>query len=102
MISIEKSGLSKYFSSTEIVLEKDEQTYLEILKNNNTLPKHFLMVGNSLKSNVLPVRKIGGKGIYIPRKFTWKHEEVDSTFDLQGVVELKTISALKVWLKNQI
>ena len=99
---IEKSGLSKYFSYIEIVSEKDEQTYLEILKNHNTLPKHFLMVGNSLKSDVLPVRKIGGTGIYIPHKFTWKHEEVDSTFESEGVVELKTISALKLWLKNRI
>ena len=99
---VEKSGLLKYFSSTEIVSEKDEQTYLEILEKNNISPKDFLMVGNSLKSDVLPVRKIGGTGIYIPHKFTWKHEEVDSTFDPEGVVELKTISALKVWLKNQI
>ena len=99
---IEKSGLSKYFSYIEIVSEKDEQTYLEILKKNNTLPKHFLMVGNSLKSDVLPVRKIGGTAIYIPHKFTWKHEEVDSTFESEGVVELKTISALKLWLKNRI
>ena len=97
---IEESGLSKYFCSTEIVSEKDEQTYLKILKKNNTLPKHFLMVGNSLQSDVLPVRKIGGTGIYIPHKFTWKHEEVHSTFDLEGVVQLKTISALKIWLKK--
>ena len=60
------------------------------------------MVGNSLKSDVLPVKKIGGRGIYIPHKFTWKHEEIDSTFDLEGVVELNAISALKVWLKKQI
>ena len=99
---VEKSGLLKYFSSTEIVSEKDEQTYLEILGKNNISPKDFLMVGNSLKSDVLPVRNIGGTGIYIPHKLTWKHEEVDRTFDLERVVELKTISALKVWLKNQI
>ncbi|MDA9703153.1 HAD family hydrolase [Paracoccaceae bacterium] len=99
---IEKSGLLKYFSSTEIVSEKDEKTYLEILEKNNISPKDFLMVGNSLKSDVLPVSNIGGTGIYIPHKFTWKHEEVKSTFDLQRVVELKTISALKVWLKDQI
>ena len=99
---VEKSGLWKYFSSTEIVSEKDEQTYLEILEKNNISPKNFLMVGNSLKSDVLPVRNIGGTGIYIPHKLTWKHEEVDRTFDLGRVVELKTISALKVWLKDQI
>ena len=99
---VKESGLLKYFSLIEIVSEKDEQTYLEILKKNNISPKDFLMVGNSLKSDVLPVRKIGGTGVYIPHKLTWKHEEVDSTFDLERVVELKTISALKVWLKNQI
>ena len=92
----------KYFSSIEIVSEKDEQTYLEILEKNNISPQDFLMVGNSLKSDVLPVRNIGGTGIYIPHKFTWKHEEVDSTFESEGVVELKTISALKLWLKNRI
>ena len=99
---VEKSGLLKYFSSIEIVSEKDEQTYLEILQKNNISPKDFLMVGNSLKSDVLPVRNIGGTGIYIPHKLTWKHEEVDRTFDLERVFELKTISALKVWLKDQI
>jgi putative hydrolase of the HAD superfamily len=99
---VERSGLLKYFSSTEIVSEKDEQTYLEILEKYNISPQDFLMVGNSLKSDVLPVKNIGGTGIYIPHKFTWKHEEVDRTFDLERVVELKTISALKVWLKNQI
>ncbi len=97
---VEKSGLLKYFSSIEIVWEKDKQTYLEILQKNNISPKDFLMVGNSLKSDVLPVTKVGGTGIYIPHKFTWKHEEVDSTFDLDRFVELKNISDLKVWLKN--
>ena len=59
------------------------------------------MVGNSLKSDVLPVRNIGGTEFIFPI-ITWKHEEVESTFVLERVVELKTISALKVWLKNQI
>ena len=98
---VKESGLLKYFSLIEIVSEKDEQTYLEILEKNNISPKDFLMVGNSLKSDVLPVRNIGGTGIYIPHKLTWKHEEVDRTFDLERVVELKTISALRVWLKNE-
>ena len=60
------------------------------------------MVGNSLKSDILPVTKIGGTGIYIPHKFTWRHEELDSTFGLERFVELKTILDLKVWLKKQI
>ena len=99
---VKESGLLKYFSLIEIVSEKDEQTYLEILQKNNIFPKDFLMIGNSLKSDILPVTKIGGTGIYIPHKFTWRHEEIDSTYDLESFVKLKTISALKVWLKNQI
>ena len=66
---VEKSGLLKYFSSTEIVSEKDEQTYLEILEKNNISPKDFLMVGNSLKSDVLPVRNIGR--IDFPKLCSW-------------------------------
>ncbi len=96
------SGLWKYFRSIEIVSEKNEQTYLEILNKNNILPEYFLMVGNSLKSDILPVTKIGGTGIYIPHKFTWRYEELDGTRDLDRFVELKTISDLKVWLENKI
>ena len=96
------SGLEKYFRSIEIVSEKNEQTYLEILNKNNILPEYFLMVGNSLKSDILPVTKIGGTGIYIPHKFTWRYEELDGTCDLERFVKLKTISNLKVLLQNNI
>ena len=78
---IQKSGLSKYFSSIEIVSEKDEKTYLDILAKHNILPKKFFMVGNSLKSDILPVTKIGGTGIFIPHQFTWIHEKVDGNHD---------------------
>ena len=60
------SGLWKYFRSIEIVSEKNEQTYLEILKKNNISPEDFLMVGNSLKSDILPVTKIGGLEFIFP------------------------------------
>ena len=92
----------KYFRSIEIVSEKNEQTYLEILKKNNISPEDFLMVGNSLKSDILPVTKIGGTRIYIPHKFTWRYEELDGTCDLDRFVELKAISDLEAWLENKI
>ena len=60
------------------------------------------MVGNSLKSDILPITKVGGTGIYIPHKFTWRHEELDSIFGLERFAEMKTISDLKAWLKKQI
>ena len=93
---VERSGLLKYFSSTEIVSEKDEQTYLEILEKYNISSQDFVMVGNSLKSDVLPVRNIGGTGIYIPHKFTWKNEEVESTFDSVSYTHLTLPTILRV------
>ena len=60
------------------------------------------MVGNLLKSDILPVTKIGKTGIYIPQQFTLRDEELDGNHDLERYVELKTISDLRVWLKNEI
>ena len=99
---VKKSGLLKYFSSIEIVSEKDEQTYLEILHKNNVFPKDFLMVGNSLKSDILPVIKIGGKGIYIPHEHTWENEKVDSNNSSENYIQMESISDITVWLKDQI
>ena len=99
---IQESGLSKYFSSTEIVSEKDAKTYSNILAKHNILPKDFIMVGNSLKSDILPVTKIGGTGIYIPHQFTWIHEKVDEDQSAKNYVKLNSILDLKLWLREQI
>ena len=99
---IQESGLSKYFSSIEIVSEKDEKTYLDILAKHNILPKKFFMVGNSLKSDILPVTKIGGTGIFIPHQFTWIHEKVDENHDSRDYVELNNILDLKYWFREKI
>ena len=88
---VEKSGLLKYFSSIEIVSEKDEQTYLEILQKNNISPKDFLMVGNSFKSDVLPVLEIGGNGIHIPYKILWAHENINTNKYSKRYIKLDKI-----------
>ena len=99
---IQESGLSKYFSSIEIVSEKDETAYSDILAKHGILPKNFIMVGNSLKSDILPVTKIGGTGIFIPHQFTWIHEKVDENQSPKNYVKLKSILDLKLWLREQI
>lgn len=71
-----KSRLTPYFSAVEIVSEKDESTYAGILKKHGIAPEHFVMVGNSLKSDILPILKLGSVGIYIPYAITWEHERV--------------------------
>ena len=99
---IQESGLSKYFSSIEIVSEKDETAYSDILAKHGILPKNFIMVGNSLKSDILPVTKIGGTGIFIPHQFTWIHEKVDENQSGKNYVKLKSILDLKVWLRKNM
>ncbi len=73
---IDRSGLAQFFISKEIVGYKTEHTYQEILRRSKVDPNEFLMVGNSLKSDILPVVKIGGQAIHIPHEIAWFHEEI--------------------------
>ncbi|MGD9093533.1 MAG: HAD family hydrolase [Anaerolineales bacterium] len=71
---ITRSGLEEFFRYVEIVGEKTEEQYLRILEKFSYQPNQFLMVGNSLRSDILPVLRIGGSAIYIPNEHTWFHE----------------------------
>lgn len=74
---IARSGLADLFTHIEIVSEKTPEVYAEILRRHNIPPERFLMVGNSLRSDILPVRAIGGLAVHIPYRITWQHEVVD-------------------------
>jgi putative hydrolase of the HAD superfamily len=74
---IERSGLKKYFKHIEIMSEKNQESYLSIIGRYGLHPENFLMVGNSFKSDILPVLEIGGKAIYIPSDIIWAHEVVE-------------------------
>ena len=74
---LEKSGLAKYFHHIEIVSEKKPSNYTKLLKHLDINPEEFVMVGNSLKSDVLPVLELGSYGIHVPFHTTWEHEKVD-------------------------
>ncbi len=71
-----RSGLGDYFTHIEIVSEKDEATYRRILQRHGLQPAEFLMVGNSPKSDVLPVVALGAHAVHIPYQTTWVHEQV--------------------------
>jgi len=73
---LQKSGLSKYFHHIEIMSEKKEENYNALLKHLDINAKEFLMIGNSLKSDILPVLNIGGRAIHIPFHTTWIYEDV--------------------------
>ncbi len=76
-----KSGLTKYFHHIEILSEKRPEDYRKIISHLDVKAEEFLMIGNSLKSDVLPVLEIGGYGIHIPFHTTWEHEKVDVIID---------------------
>lgn len=71
-----RSGLGDFFAYVEIVSEKDPATYRRVLARHGVAPADFLMIGNSLKSDILPVLALGGQAIHVPYHTTWVHEEV--------------------------
>jgi putative hydrolase of the HAD superfamily len=73
---IARSGLGELFDYVEIVSEKDENTYARILQRHNISLDNFLMIGNSIKSDILPICALGGRAVYIPFHTTWAHEQV--------------------------
>jgi len=92
---IERSGLRRHFRQVEIVLDKTPATYAEILKRQAVEPAHFLMVGDSLKSDILPVVAVGGWAIHIPADLNWEHEVVEIPPHLRSrVFEVGALSEL--------
>jgi putative hydrolase of the HAD superfamily len=78
---LKKSGLSHYFHHIEIMSEKAEEDYLKLIRHLDIRPDEFLMIGNSLKSDVIPVLNIGGHAIHVPYHTTWAHEQVEAKLD---------------------
>ena len=74
---IEASGLGPRFERTEVVPEKDPDTYRRIVTELQIDPGRFLMVGNSARSDILPVLELGGQAVQIPYEVTWAHEHHD-------------------------
>ena len=73
---LNKSGLIDYFHHIEVVSDKKEENYLKLLTHLDIIPSEFLMVGNSLKSDVLPLINIGAHSMHVPFHTTWIHEQV--------------------------
>ncbi|PNQ72355.1 HAD family hydrolase [Hanstruepera neustonica] len=89
---LEKSGLLDYFHHIEVLSDKKEENYSKLLNHLDIKPSEFLMVGNSLKSDVLPLINIKAHAIHVPFHTTWLHEEVHE--DETNGVEYKTVGSL--------
>ncbi len=94
---LEKSGLANYFHHIEVLSNKKEDNYSKLLKHLNINPTEFLMIGNSLKSDVLPLINIKAKAIHVPFHTTWIHEQA-SEDDIKDKIYTKA-NTLKEVLK---
>lgn len=74
---LKKSNLLKYFHHIEIMSDKQMDNYKDLIKHLDIEPHELLMVGNSLKSDIVPILELGGYGVYIPFHVTWQHEYHD-------------------------
>ena len=95
---LKKSGLLPYFHQIEVVSEKHESNYLRLMDVLDIKPEEFLMVGNSIRSDIQPVLSIGGKAVHIPKSEVWALEnaekpdapyyEISSMAELPGILQI--------------
>ncbi len=99
MRKVRASGLADHFERVRVVEEKDVDTYRSVFHEWSIDPATIVMVGNSLKSDVLPIMELGGHGVHVPYHVTWGHEVVH---DHDGShTELASITELPAWLKSE-
>lgn len=81
---LERSGLREYFQYVEVVSHKTTATYASILSRHGIAPDRFLMIGNTLRSDVLPAVNAGGWAVHIPAALSWAHEHAEMPAELHG------------------
>jgi putative hydrolase of the HAD superfamily len=96
-----RSGLGELFLGVEVVSEKDTDTYRGIFERRAIQPADFVMVGNSLRSDVVPVVELGGRAVHIPYQVTWHHEHVpEESLPKTGWHRLESITELPALLES--
>jgi len=91
---LHNSNLGKYFHHIEIMSDKKESDYLKLLSHLAVESERFLMIGNSLKSDIIPVLNIGGFGIHIPYHTNWQHDNVDKVEKHANLIEVENITEI--------
>ena len=100
---LEKSGLLKYFHHIEVLSEKESTNYGKLLSHLEIMPSEFLMIGNSLKSDILPLIEIGAHAAHIPFHTTWQHETVEySNSNGKNYLTLDALKDIYTYLPKKI
>jgi len=94
-----RSGLGDFFDGFEIVPRKDAKIYKYVMRRHNLSAEEFLMVGNSLKSDILPVLEAGAQAVFVPYETEWFHERVtDEELIGKNFGRVETMRELPAWL----
>ncbi|MBT8292803.1 MAG: HAD family hydrolase [Eudoraea sp.] len=96
---LERSGLTKYFHHVEVLSDKKEENYKNLLDHLEIKTNEFLMIGNSLKSDVLPIMNIGAKAVHVPFHTTWAHEHIAPEEHNNDHLTLNTLSEILKYLE---
>ena len=95
-----KSGLEKHFHHIEIMSDKKTDDFRKLLRHLDCKPENFMMIGNSLKSDVLPVLELGGTAVHVPFHITWAHEEISHTIKHPDFYQVKNLGEVYQLLIN--
>lgn len=95
---LNRSGLSAYFHHVEVLSDKKEKNYSDLLQHLEISTKEFLMIGNSLKSDVLPLVNIGASAVHVPFHTTWKHEEIAAPKNKSGYMSIQKLTDILAYL----
>lgn len=97
---LKKSGLDHYFHHIEIMSEKKVADFAKLVQHLDVAPEEFLMMGNSLKSDVLPVLELGGHAIHIPFHTTWEHEMIQHEVEHDNFYQAEHIAQVVEMIKG--
>ncbi|MDD2197834.1 MAG: HAD family hydrolase [Bacteroidales bacterium] len=96
---LKSSGLEHYFHHIEIMSDKKISDYQKLLKHLDCQPENFLMLGNSIKSDIIPVLDLGANAAHIPYFITWTHEQQEHNLRHENFIQLKEINEILNFLK---
>lgn len=88
---LKKSGLSDYFHHIEVMSDKQNENYKKLISHLDIKPEEFLMIGNSVKSDVQPLIEIGSNAIHVPYETTWEHEIVEGKLNSENCMKLENL-----------
>ncbi len=95
---LKKSGLEHYFHHIEIMSDKQETDYKKLIRHLDIQPDELMMVGNSLKSDIMPVLNIGGHAVHVPYHITWEHEQVEHRIEHRNFRQVQHIKEILPFL----